>query len=77
MTEMHEDGRPEWSGAQKQGPHLIEFTQADKLNAIKREIAMRRSVYPRWVNSGKMKQSDADYQIAIMEQIAKDYGGTG
>lgn len=34
-----------------------------------REIAMRRRVYPKFVGSGRMKQPDADREIALMEAI--------
>ena len=50
-----------------------QFTAADKLAAVRREITMRRRVYPRWVLSGKMTQAKADGEIAVMEQIAADY----
>jgi len=34
---------------------------------------MRRRVYPHFVERGKLKQEDADRQIAVMEAIAEDY----
>ncbi len=49
------------------------FTDRDKADEAKREVAMRRRVYPRWVQDGRMKQADADRKIAIMEAIATDY----
>jgi hypothetical protein len=45
----------------------------DKLRCIEREIAMRKTVYPKWVASGRMKQDKADREIAVMESIAADY----
>jgi len=48
------------------------FTAADKLAAVRREIAMRRRVYPRWVENKRMTQSKADEEIAVMEAIAAD-----
>lgn len=48
------------------------FTAADKLAAVRREIAMRRRVYPRWVEAGRMTQAKADEEIAVMEAIAAD-----
>jgi hypothetical protein len=51
----------------------MEFTRAQKHAAIKREIAMRKRVYPRWTGSGKMKDDEAEREIAIMEAIAADY----
>jgi hypothetical protein len=44
-----------------------------KLTEIKRELAMRRKVYPRSVSSMTMKKSDADHQIRVMEAIEADY----
>jgi hypothetical protein len=53
------------------------FTREQKLQEIAREIALRRRVYPRWIATGRMKQDHADRLIAIMLEIAKDYGGHG
>ena len=44
----------------------------DKLRCVEREIAMRKAVYPKWVESGRMKQAKADHEIAVMEAIADD-----
>lgn len=44
-----------------------------KLRSAKRELAMRRSVYPKWVESGRMTQSEADHEIAVMADIVHDY----
>jgi hypothetical protein len=49
------------------------FTAAEKLACVNREITMRRRVYPRWVESGKMSQAKADTEIGIMVAIAADY----
>lgn len=49
------------------------FTAADKAKCAEREVAQRRRVYPRLVESRRMKQAEADRQIAIMEAIAADY----
>lgn len=45
----------------------------EKLACIEREIAMRMRVYPRRVESGRMKQAKADAEIATMQSIADDY----
>lgn len=50
-----------------------EFTPTEKLKAVEREVGFRRYVYPPRVAAGKMKQADADAQLAIMEAIAADY----
>lgn len=55
---------------------MLPITQADKLACVLREIAMRERVYARYVEQGRMKQDRADYEIAVMKEIAKDYGAT-
>jgi hypothetical protein len=46
---------------------------ADKLKVIEREIAMRKSLYPRRVRRHEMSQLEASYQIEVMEAILADY----
>ena len=41
----------------------------DQIKAAKRELALRKSAYPKWVTSGRMKREVADYEIAAMEAI--------
>lgn len=50
------------------------FTAEQKRKAVERELSFRRRVYPRWVESNKMTQRQADEQIAIFEAIRIDYG---
>jgi len=49
------------------------ITYDQKRAAIEREIKMRRRVYPRWVEAGRMSQAKADEEIAIMEAVLADY----
>ncbi len=42
---------------------------AQQIGCVKREIAMRRRVYPRWVADGRLIQSKADAEIAAMEAV--------
>lgn len=51
------------------------FTAAEKLAEIKRELVFRRRVYGRMVEVGSMKVADAEYRIAVMEAIVRDYQG--
>jgi hypothetical protein len=51
------------------------FTAEEKLISIRRELAMRKRVYPRWVEMGKMKLDQAEREIALMQAIAADYEG--
>jgi hypothetical protein len=50
-----------------------QFTISQKADELVREIKMRERVYPRLVGNGKLKQIDADRNIAIMREIADDY----
>jgi hypothetical protein len=49
------------------------YTAADKRKAVEREIAMRKRVYPNRIETGRMTQAQASYQIVIFEEIADDY----
>lgn len=49
------------------------FTARQKQRAAAREVAQRQRVYARLVEDGKMKQADADMQIAVMSAIEVDY----
>lgn len=39
----------------------------EQIAEIKREIALRKSVYPRWIKQGKMTQAQADGRLACLE----------
>lgn len=39
---------------------------ADQIACVRRELAMRQRVYPRWVSAGKMTQADSDREIQAM-----------
>mgnify|MGYP000152376146 FL=1 len=54
-----------------------DITTADKRREAERELAMRRKVYPRMVETGRMKKHEAERQIAVMEAIAADYQERG
>ena len=48
---------------------MAEVSLPEQLDAAKRELALRRRTYPRWVSAGKMKQAKADHEIAAMAAI--------
>lgn len=50
---------------------LGEITIEDQIACVRREIGMRKRVYPRWVENGKMKINQADREIAVMEAVLK------
>lgn len=52
-------------------PDLLPITLEDQILCVEREIAMRERVYPKWVESGKMSQKTADYEIATMRAITE------
>lgn len=41
-------------------------TLKEQLKAVGREVGMRRSAYPKWVNAGRMSQTKADIELAAM-----------
>ena len=41
----------------------------DQIKVAERELALRKNVYPKWVESGKMKQEEARHQLMGMEAI--------
>lgn len=41
----------------------------DQIKAAARELALRRNVYPGFVRKGRMKQEQADHEVAAMQAI--------
>lgn len=41
----------------------------DQIAAVKREVGMRRRVYPRWIEANKMTHQKAEQEIAAMEAV--------
>jgi len=48
---------------------MPEITLAEQIAAVRREIAMRERVYPKWVASGRMTQVKAEHEIAAMRAV--------
>ena len=48
-------------------------TYAEMLACAKRELALRNSVYPRFVKQGRMKQEKADREILVMAGIIEHF----
>lgn len=42
---------------------------AEQLQCARRELEMRRRIYPSWVQRGKMKQDKADHEMQAMQAI--------
>lgn len=53
------------------GAITVEMKQA----ALRRELAFRRSCYPRWIREGRMTKAFAEEEINIMQAILDDYRG--
>jgi hypothetical protein len=45
------------------------MTVNEQIACVKREIAMRERVYPRWVAAGKMTKAKADHELAAMRAV--------
>jgi len=50
-----------------------EFRASELAECAEREVKLRKRVYPRRVDEGRMTQALADRQIALMEAIAAHY----
>jgi hypothetical protein len=49
---------------------LFGISREEMLREVEREIALRRRVYPRWVEAGRLKLDRAERQIAVLEAVA-------
>ena len=49
----------------------LKYTIAQQISCVKREIAMRERVYPKWVESGRMKLDMAEREIATMTAVLR------
>lgn len=47
----------------------------DQLASARRELKMRRRVYPNWVSTGRLRQDTADHEIACMDAIVRTLEG--
>jgi hypothetical protein len=45
------------------------YSMDDMIKCATRELAMRRRVYPKWVEQDRMTQDKADWEIECMEAI--------
>ncbi len=48
---------------------LFEIGLHDMIGEVERELRMRQQVYPRRVAERKMRQAEADRQIAVMRAV--------
>lgn len=52
---------------------MTEYTPERIIKSIARELAFRRSLYPRKVSRNEMTREQMDEEIGIFEQIKADY----
>lgn len=48
---------------------LLPITLDYQIAAVRREIAMRESVYPRLLANGRMSPNDARHELALMRAV--------
>lgn len=46
-----------------------QITLDEMSDEIKRELATRRRVYPRWIEEGKIKEEVADFRVLVLEAL--------
>lgn len=47
------------------------YTITQQIACVKREIAMRKNIYPKWVMSGRMKAEAADHEINCLTAVLR------
>ena len=45
------------------------MTLNEQITCVRREIAMRRNVYPRWIASGRMSREQAEHEMLCMQAV--------
>jgi hypothetical protein len=53
-------------------PDMFTPTRAEILAEVARELGMRRNVFPKWIEAGKIKPDVAERRIALL-QVAYDF----
>ena len=48
---------------------MLRWSLDAQIACVRRELALRQRVYPRWVAASKMKQAKADEEIAAMQAV--------
>lgn len=54
---------------------MSEFSLEDLLACAKRELALRKNVYPKWVKAGRYTADQARREVAMMEAIVEMLNG--
>jgi hypothetical protein len=45
------------------------FTLDEQIRCVRRELALRKNVYPKWIESGRMKPEVADHEISCLKAV--------
>lgn len=45
------------------------MTLEDQIASVKRELALREAMYPRWVSAGTMTKAKSEHEIAAMRAV--------
>ncbi|MDQ3562704.1 MAG: hypothetical protein M3436_00715 [Pseudomonadota bacterium] len=48
---------------------MSDITLDEQLTCVRREIAMRQRVYPKWVTLGKLSAVKADHELLCMQAV--------
>ena len=51
---------------------MMSREQSDALAELKRELGMRKGVYPRWVSAGRMTTDEAARRLRNLERAISD-----
>lgn len=51
----------------------MNYTLDEKISCLSREVAMRRRVYARQVNEGRMDAASAEKETGIMAEVLAEY----
>lgn len=47
----------------------VTVTLEQQIAAVAREVKMRQSAYPRFIEAGRLSQQKADYELAAMKAV--------
>lgn len=53
---------------------FTQYTSRQKAECAEREVKKRKEMYNNLVRMGRMDPKTADYQVAVMQEIADEYG---
>ena len=50
---------------------MIEFTIDEQIACVRRELSMRRNVYPKWVAADRIPKFQAEHEINCMNAVLR------